>query len=436
MSEFMDFVDWSIVGPALAVLVLIGMSAFFSGSETALTAASRARMHSLENDGNKRAKAVNQLRMQKTKLIGALLLGNNLVNILASAIATAVFIRVVGEGGVFYATILMTLLVLIFAEVLPKTYALHFADKMAMAIAPFVKVIVLVFGPVTEVVSRIVAGVLRLFGVDAENGISDDTEEELRGAIDLHRGTTSEHDEQRAMLRSILDLANVDVGDIMTHRRNVIMVDTQNPISQVVQDVLESPFTRMPLCKDGPDNIVGVLHAKNLLRALQANKGDVDKLSIEEIAMAPWFIPDTTSLYDQLQAFRQRRAHFACVVDEYGSFMGIVTLEDILEEIVGEIDDEVDTETMEGVRAQADGGYLVDGTVTIRDLNRAFEWRLPDEDYATLAGLILHETKMIPDVGQAFSFYGFRFYIVRKHRHQITQIRLYPPLEVDSDDEA
>ncbi len=409
----------------LAIIVLLLLSAFFSGSETALTAASKARMHALEKKGNARAALVNRIRENKDRMIGALLLGNNLVNILASALATSVLIKAFGEAGVLYATAVMTMLVLIFAEVLPKTYALHFADRMSMAIAPIMRIVIAFLAPITEMVAHIVRLVLKLFKVDISVVAVGNHVEELRGVIEMHDGPEEETQEQRAMLRSILDLADVEVEEIMTHRKKITMIDADLAMDKIVEEVLESPYTRLPLWKGNTDNIVGVIHVKALLREMQAQGGQFSNLGIETISTEPWFVPESTPLYDQLQAFRQRREHFALVVDEYGSLMGLVTLEDILEEIVGEIDDEHD-EMVAGVRKQANGTYLVDGAVTIRDLNREFEWDLPDEDYSTLAGLVLHESEMVPDVGQSFTFFGFRFDVVRRQRNQIILIRVTP----------
>jgi Mg2+/Co2+ transporter CorB len=408
-----------------AILVLLGMSAFFSGSETALTAASKVRMHSKAKEGDKRAALVNKIRERKDRMIGALL-GNNLVNILASALATSVLIKIFGQAGVIYATAAMTVTVVIFSEVLPKTYALHDADGVAMKIAPVVYLVIKIFAPITELVAQIVRWVLKLFGVDISMVSAGSHMELLRGAIELHQGPEEETIQQRAMLRSILDLADVSVGEIMTHRRNVTMIDASQSPDKIITEVLESPYTRIPLWKDNPDNIIGVIHTKALLKEMQALGGKTSAIDVESIAAEPWFVPDTTTLYDQLQAFRQRREHFALVIDEYGSLMGVVTLEDILEEIVGDIDDEHD-KTVAGVRRQANGTFLIDGTVTIRDLNREYEWNLPDEDYSTLAGLILHESQMVPDAGQSFYFYGFRFDVVRRQRNQLTLIRVTPP---------
>ena len=413
----------------IAIVVLLVLSAFFSGSETALTAASRVRLKSREREGNKRAALVNRIRDQKDRMIGALLLGNNLVNILASALATSVMIELFGHGGVIYATLIMTMMVLIFAEVLPKTYAFHHAEHMAMRIAPIVRVVIVVFAPVTEAVTWIVRKVLKLFGVDISRVAAGSHLELLRGAIEMHevkQGGKKQSKEQRAMLRSILDLVEVDIEDIMIHRKNVTMIDIDRPKEDIIQEAMNSPYTRLPLWKDNPDNIVGVLHARELLRELMDVGGDITQINLKRVAMDPWFIPETTNLYDQLQAFRERKEHFAVVIDEYGSFMGIVTLEDILEEIVGDIDDEHD-EAVTGVRRLSNGSYIIDGTVPIRDLNRAFDWGLPHEDYATIAGLVLFESQMVPDAGQSFRFHGFQIDVVRKQRNQITLVRVTPP---------
>ncbi len=408
------------------ILLLLVLSAFFSGSETALTGASHSRMHALENQGNARAATLNRLREHMERVIGAILVGNNLVNILASALATSVMINLFGETGVVYATLAMTLLVVLFGEVLPKTYAINNPDRTALAVTPIMKVLVVALAPLTRVLQLIVRGTLRLFGVQVTADFGTDwTEVELRGAIDLHAGSAEEVREAGAMLHSILDLDDVSVEDIMVHRRNVVMIDADQPAAQIVEEVLASPYTRIPLWREEADNIVGVLHAKALLRAVQANRGDVDALDIVGLATPPWFIPESTSLLAQLRAFRARREHFALVVDEYGALMGIVTLEDILEEIVGDITDEHDIQVA-GVAAEPDGSYVVAGVVTLRDLNREFGWRLPDEEASTIAGLVLHEARQIPERGQVFVFHGFRFEILDRQRNQITRLRVTP----------
>jgi Mg2+/Co2+ transporter CorB len=417
--------EWLFTGGAIVMLLLL--SAFFSGSETAMTASSAPRMHELARQGDSRALIVIALLERKPRMIGGLLLGNNAVNIFASALATSLLLSVFGEVGVYYATAAMTAIVLIFAEVMPKTYALGHADRMALSLAPLVRPTVAVLAPISVMVAKIVEWTLWAFGASAHGvQLHSQREEELRGIIALHAGPAPEIRQERQMLRSILDLDDVEVYEVMTHRRSVEMLDIQDSPRNLVEQVLRSPYTRLPLYDKDQDNIIGVVHAKALLRAIGTAEKGLDGVDIREVATAPWFIPDSTSLLEQLQAFRQRREHFALVVDEYGAFMGVVTLEDILEEIVGDIDDEHDM-AVAGVRPQADGSYIVSGSVTIRDLNREFDWRLPDDEATTIAGLVLYEARMIPESGQVFRFHNFRFEILRRQRNQITLLRIRPP---------
>lgn len=407
-----------------AILFLMVLSGFFSGSETGLTAVSRARLTELERRGSSRATMVLTLTATRERLIGALLLGNNVVNISASALATVALVRIFGDSGAFIATIAMTALVLIFGEVLPKTYAIAYPDRVALAGAPIIRVLVAVFGPVVMLVEYIVKKVLRLFGVDIDNAQNVlSAHEELRGAIDLHHKEGSVIKNDRDMLGGILAMQDLEVSDIMVHRTRMTMIDGDEDPKDIVAMVLKSGHTRIPVWKETPDNIIGVLHAKNLFAALQKHNGDAAKVVIEDILTTPWFVPDTRAIPDQLNAFLRKKTHFAIVVDEYGEVQGLVTLEDIIEEIVGDIKDEHDAVAM-GVRPKPDGSYLVDGGVAIRDLNRAFDWRLPDEEANTLAGLVIHEARTIPEVGQAFSFHGFRFEILKKRKHQVTAIRV------------
>lgn len=421
----MQELDWIYLG---AIVVLLLLSAFFSGSETALTAASRPMMHQLELGGSRRAFYVNKLLERREAFIGALLLGNNLVNILASALATSVLIGLFGEAGVAYATAAMTVVVVIFGEVLPKTYAITHADRAALFVSPVVRVLVAVLSPFLKFIQGIVWSVLHLAGVRRSQHDIEKSMTELKGAIEIHTEGSEEVRHERAMLKSILDLADVEVGEIMTHRKSAYTIDLGQAPAAVVEQVLASPYTRIPLWRDNADNIVGILHAKDLLRALNLQKGDAEALDFERLSSPPWFVPDTTSLLDQLQAFRDRHEHFALVVDEYGALKGVVTLEDIIEEIVGDIADEHDV-AVAGVRPQADGTIIVAGQVTLRDLNREFDWRLPDDQASTLAGLILFESRRIPEAGQVFLFHGFRFEILRRHRNQLALIRITPSLK-------
>jgi Mg2+/Co2+ transporter CorB len=412
--------------PAMAIVFLLLMSAFFSGSETALTATSRARLTELERRGNKRASIALSLTKMRERLIGALLLGNNVANITASAIATAVLVKAFGDTGAVIASGVMTVLVLIFAEVMPKTYAIVYPDRFALAVAPAVRLLVAIFGPIVIAVEYIVKKTLGLFGVNVskvDNVLS--AHEELRGAIDLHHKEGSFVANDRNMMGGILDLKDLEVLDIMIHRTKMTMIDVADGPEKIVRQVIKSGHTRIPVWKEKQDNIVGILHAKNLFAALQEHNGDSSKLNIEEIMGAPWFVPDTRPLEDQLKAFLRRKTHFAIVVDEYGEVQGLITLEDIIEEIIGDINDEHDHVTA-GTKQQPDGSYIVDGSVPLRDLNRAFSWNLPDEEATTLAGLIIHDARMIPDVAQVFNFHGFRFEVLKKRKHQVVSIRVTP----------
>ena len=409
-----------------AALGLIILSAFFSGSETALTTSSRARLHELEKRGEKRASTVLGLKEQPERLIGGILLGNNLVNILASSLATSAFLQLFGDAGVVWATLVMTALVLVFGEVLPKTYAIVYPERFSLFVGSAISLLVKVFGPVVIGVEMIVKNVLSLAGVDLSNtGNILSPQEEIRGAINLHHkdGTVVKND--RDMLGGVLDLSELDLSDLMVHRTKMFSVDVATPPDEIISELLKSGFTRAPVWKDNPDNIVGVLHAKDLLAALQAQKGDASKLNIMSVCSAPWFVPDTTTVNDQLSAFLRRKAHFALVVDEYGEVMGIVTLEDILEEIVGDIADEHDVIDADVAREES-GSMIVNGAVQIRDLNRKNDWQLPDEEANTIAGLVIHEASMIPEKGQAFTFHGFRFEVVGRKRNHITRITITP----------
>lgn len=415
----------------ISIVVLILISGFFSGSETGLTAISRARIRSLEKEGNVRAQKVAGLRDRKEALIGTILLGNNLVNIAASALATSVAIHLFGFEGVAYATLVMTLVVLVFAEVLPKTYAIQQPERVALAVAPIFNVLIKLFSPVTWFVQIVVNACFRLFGVDTQGGKGlVSAADVLRGAIELHHEQGEMIKQEKDMLGSILDLSDVAVREIMIHRRNVVMIDVSLPTSEILRRVLESPYTRIPLWEESKDNIVGVLHAKSLLKAIRGGE-NMDAIDVRSIANDPWFIPENTSLRAQLHAFRQRRSHFALVVDEYGALEGIVTLEDILEEIVGQIDDETDL-AGRGIRSQGDGTVVVEGTVTIRDLNREMDWNLPDENASTIAGLLMHEARVIPEAKESFILYGHRFTVLQRRGNQLTRIRIEPEFDKSS----
>jgi Mg2+/Co2+ transporter CorB len=410
----------------LAIVALLVLSAFFNGSETALTAVSRARMHTLEQEGNQRATLVNRLLASPEKMIGAVLLGNTLVDVLASALAATLATSLVGEVGLVYASVIMTVLIVIFSAVLPKTYALAYSDRSALMVAPIMRFVIAVLTPVTVAIQFVVRQILKMTPTrrdDAANILA--AHEEIRGAIELQQkeGAVARHDAD--MLGGVLDLRDLQVLDIMVHRTKMEMLDADSPPEKIVDELLKGQYTRVPLYREEPDNIVGVLHTKDLLVALSKSGWDLAKLNVLSIATTPWFVPDTTSLKDQLNAFLKRKSQMALVVDEYGEVQGLITLEDILEEIVGQIADEHDTHES-AIRPQADGTVNVDGTVPIRDLNRHMDWDLPDEEATTIAGLVIHEAQTIPEPGQVFTFYGYRFEILRRSRNKITALRIKP----------
>ncbi len=426
--------DPSILWTCAGIAALLGLSAFFSGSETALTAVNRAAMHQLSAKGSNGARVALKLTEDNERLIGSILLGNNLVNILAASLATSMFTTAFGDAGVAWATLVMTFLVLVFAEVAPKTYAITFPEKAAQRVAPLIQMVVPVFSPVVAAVRLLVRLALALFGVNVDPDAHVMAPvEQIKGTITFHHSEGGVDKAERDRLLAALDLKEREVAEVMHHRRDIASISVDAPAEEIIEFCLASPYTRIPLWRGEPENIVGILHAKDLLRAEHSHlrsqngakpgaesKGEFDVMAV---AMKPWFVPDTRSLDDQLRAFLKRRQHFALVVDEYGTLQGLLTLEDILEEIVGDITDEHDIE-LAGVTREPDGSVVVPGSMTIRDLNRACEWELPDDEATTVAGLMIHEAQMIPNEGQVFVFHKVRFEVLERTRHQITKLRL------------
>lgn len=417
-----------------AILVLLAMSGFFSGSETALTAASRGKLRAAQDRGDKGASLALSITEDNERLIGSVLLGNNLVNILATSLATALFTKLFGESGVALATLVMTLLVLVFAEVLPKTYAITNPETAASRVARPIAMIVRLFAPVVSAVRLLVRGVLRIFGVKADpDSHILAVREEIAGALHLGHSEGVVEKEDRDRILGALDLAERTVEEIMLHRSKIEMIDAETAPEEILQQCLESSHTRLPVFRGDPENIIGVIHAKDLLRAMYKLMEGVENARdalrgflVTDVMMKPYFVPDTTSLDDQMRQFLRRRTHFALVVDEYGSLQGLITLEDILEEIVGEITDEFDVDTDHPILKAEDGHYVIDGAMTIRDFNRATDWALPDEEANTMAGLVIFESQMIPTVGQVFSFHGFRFEVMARENNRITKLKVRP----------
>ncbi len=430
-SGFLDVTFWATAG---AIVVLLVLSAFFSGSETALTAASRGKLRSQADRGSRGAATALAVTEDNERLIGAVLLGNNVTNILSASLATSLLTRLVGPSGVALATLVMTLLVLIFAEVLPKTYAITNPELAASRVAPLIRVVIFLFTPVVSAVRAFVRLVLALFGVktDPDSKILA-LREEIMGVIALGHSEGAVQKEDRDRLLGALDLGDRTVEEIMRHRSQIEMIDADAAPGEILTQCLASPHTRIPAYQGEPENIVGVVHAKDLLREVDrlvrgsdGRVASLNDLDVLKIAMKPYFVPETTPLDEQMRQFLRRRTHFALVVDEYGSLRGLITLEDILEEIVGQITDEFDVDAENPLKQSETGDYLVEGSMTIRDLNRATDWNLPDDEANTVAGLVIHEAQMIPNEGQVFSFHGFRFEVVNRRENRITKMKIRP----------
>jgi Mg2+/Co2+ transporter CorB len=411
--------------PLITIFICLLMSAFFSSSETAITAVSRARIYHLILEGDKRAIAVGNLRKKKEKLISGLMIGNNIVNILAASVATDMAIRLWGENGVLYATVVMTIVVVIFSEVLPKTLAIQNSEKAALALAPAVTIAMKIIGPFNAVIQFIIRNMVGLFGGDISktNSLSS-AEDVIRGTIELHHheGQVVKHD--RDMLGSILDMQNMEVAQVMIHRLAMETIDIDDPLEVVVQQVMKSQHSRIPFWQGEPDNIIGILHVKALLKKLREGDSSLDKLAMHTLLARPWFIPETTSVSSQLHAFRVAHQHMALVVDEYGALQGLITLEDIIEEIVGRIQGEQGMRKTHEIAVLDKTTYVVRGSMSIRDVNRELGWELPDEQAATIAGLVIHEAQLIPDVGQQFEFHNVRFTVLDKQVNQVTRLKM------------
>ena len=410
-----------------SIFGLIILSAFFSGSETSLTSASKPRMHNLARTGKKNAKIFEELFKNKEMLICTILFANNLVNILASALATKILLELTNNEGVLYATIIMTLMILIFGELIPKTLALSKPDHFALKIAPMFKVLVYILYPLTLTLNFVATLILKIFGVNYLNfkkeEVSEKREEELRGAIDLH-GEDSSKDEKN-MLKSILDLDNITVGSIMIPRKDIFSLPSNIKYNELITKLNNSPHSRIPIWEKNPENIIGIFHIRKLIE-IQAD--DLKLFNIKSLCQKPWFIPESTRLDNQLLEFKRRKEHFSIVLDEYGEFLGIVTLEDIIEEIVGEIDDEQDvlkiSKGSEDIKSINSKSYLVKGNVTIRELNKELNINIPVSNASTVAGLVLYESRTIPKKGQIFSFFDLKFEILSKTNNQITLLKI------------
>lgn len=415
----------------LAIAMLICLSGLFSGSETALTSASRGKLRSQADKGSRAALRALRITDNRERLIGAVLLGNNLVNILAAALATSLFTRLFGESGVAVATLVMTFMILFFAELLPKTYAIINPEAASKSISSILSVIILLFHPLVAILRYLAECVLRILGVRRDSISSvEAVQEEIAGAIALVHSSGAIEKDYRDRVLGALDLGNLTVRDAMQHRSEIEMINDQESLEAVIRICSASSHSRLPVHKSDSEEITGVIHAKDLLTEVSTLLEchdqtrqlfqDTRSWSVKQ----PYFVPETTPLDEQLREFLQKEAHFALVVDEYGSLQGLITLEDILEEIVGDITDEHDLDPETKPVIETDGSYIVDGAVPIRDLNRDFDWHLPEIHATTVAGLLIYEAQIIPNESQVFIYHGFRFEVLQRKAQKINRIKM------------
>lgn len=406
----------------IKLFILLLLSFFFSGVETAVTAISVPLLSARASKGNKRAKILLELKSKPDKLLGTLLLGNNLVNIALTAISTSMLIDIFGPvQGVALATFGVSFMVLIFAEILPKTYAIRQTLPFAFAVAYPLKAIVFVLSPIVACFNAISKIILKILPKKKNTG-DNDLKEEIRGTLAI-----SQNLPERGIIRGVLDLDEVCIGDILTDRGRLASLNVETPVPDILDFLRKTPYSRIPLWEGRRDNIVGILHIKKAIQLVDAWRKN-QNTNVRDFCTKPWFVLKSVSLLDQLAAFRKRKEHFAIVVDEYGDIQGVVTLEDLLEEVVGDIADETDSPADAGLRWHLlpDGSYRLNGNATLRDVNRAFHWHLPDDKATTLAGYVMYAAEQIPHVGQQFNIDGWLFTVRHKTGNRLTQIDVLP----------
>ncbi|GAA4527496.1 HlyC/CorC family transporter [Chelativorans composti] len=408
-----------------AVLALIILAFFLSAAEAGLIASSLSRKRTPYRSADA---AGAEKTAERDRVAGALLLGKTFVLVLAAALATFGFTTVFGPVGVVYAVLLMTVLLVLFGEIVPRTAVLLRPEKAAGRFGVVTKTLSAVLGPLATGATTLTRGLLKLAGVKSSPAspllMPAEGDSETADGWDKAASQQGPEAHQVPLLRRLLELGELEVSDVMVHRTKMRSVNADDDPKAVVEELLRSPYTRTPVWRGSAENIIGIVHTKDLLRALHADPR-AENIDITRIATKPWFVPDTTSVHMQLNAFLRRKAHMAIVVDEYGEVQGLVTLEDIIEEIVGDIADEHDVE-VEGVRQEADGSIVVEGSVPIRDLNRALNWDLPDDEATTIAGLVIHESQTIPEEKQAFTFFDKRFIVMKREKNRITRLRIRP----------
>ena len=401
--------------------VLIIISGFLSGSETALTATSKPRIFLKFKKGNKRAKYLLKILDNLENVISALLLSNNLVNILASSLATAVLYDLFGVSGIFYATMIMTIVIVIFAEILPKTYSLGKPNRTALQIAPVIFYISKLLYPIIFLINLIVKKIFLKKKKEDDKFTDEQSEEELQGVIDMYKTSSPDSEHEKDMLQSILTLNDTTVEEVFTHRKNIYSIDSSLEINEIIKKINNSRFTRIPFWKNNPENIIGLLNVRTL--NVDLSKKESSKEIIFDKISKPWFIPETTNLLEQLAAFKNKKEHIAFVVDEYGELLGLITLEDIIEEIVGEIVDEIDLAD-DQFKNLNDGYIITNGEKSLKDLYKHFDLDSPTSEASTISGHILDISKRIPLFGETVKDEYFIYKVLSHSRKQISKIEI------------
>lgn len=405
---------------SLLVLLLVLLSCFFSGAETSITSVNTARLHELAKGGDRRAKILSNLQDHKEQVLGVILLGNTLANITASVLATALFLEFFQHEalGVTLSSIVMTLVILLFAEILPKTYAIYNPEKVSLFSAPIINKIWVILGPITQLIKFIVDLILRILSLhhDKETISAADA---IRNLISLHNKDSTMSQQDIDMLKSVLDLAEMEISEIMTHRKDIVALDMKSSQEKIIDRVLKSGHINVPLWENNSDDIKGIINVYDLIIEMGRQQKSHLDVKLLDIIKKPVFVPDTTSLSIQLHNFRISKNNFAIVVDEYGSLQGIITLSDILEEIVGDIyhKDENDIVKLKN------GKYRIHGRVSVRDINKKLRWQLPEDHASTIAGIMIHELERIPDIGEEFDLFGLHLKILQKEENHVTQIQ-------------
>ena len=412
----------------IIIFFLLIISGLLSGSETSITSVSKSKIHKLSNRGDVRAKKVLKLIEKKNDLVSSILIGNNIINILASVLATALLIKYYGDKGILYSTVVMSALIVIFSEVFPKNYALLRPDRFVLTMSGPLTIFSKLLLPFILFLRFINFIIFKLMRVDTANKVTSKTaREDIRNIINMHEDEGRLLKDESDMLNAILDLKEITVEKIMTHRKNIYSINIEETDTFFTK-IAKSSFSRIPVWKDNPNNILGLVHAKNVLSNLDEN-GALDINKIKENLIKPWFVPETTKAKDQLNEFIKRKEKLAFIVDEYGELMGLISMEDIIEEIVGNIFDEKDFSTI-GIRRLENNIFRIRGDVNIRDINRELDIAIPEGSSSTIAGYIIDQTESFPDVGQIFAYDGIIYEIINKNKNQITQIKLTLPKKI------